>query len=513
MSEIKIKQAVVSVSDKNNLKKLVNYFYKNKINILSSGGTFEYLKKINPNLILTKIEDFTNFREILNGRVKTLHPLIHSGILAKKNNHSHMKQLAELGVKPIDLVVVNLYPFEEISNKPETTESDCIENIDIGGPALIRGAAKNFKNTLILTSPNQYESFIREAENNDNKISLNFRKEMAKIAFSKTAYYDGKISSWLSNNENFFEYSDSSIPLKKIKQLRYGENPHQKAAMFAHGKNEIFQISGKDLSFNNIYDLEIAIELAEQFSKDCCVILKHGNPCGVALSNTQTTAYKKALKCDSVSAFGGIIAFNKTVTSATAKEMLKLFAEVIVAPGFDTEALKLMCSKKNLIIVKYSSSSDQQKISIKSTRNFLLIQDKDSVTIRKKDLILKTKKRLNTKLIEDMIFGFTVAKFVNSNAIVLVDKLCTVGIGIGQTNRLDSAKQALKQMKKNFKMTKAIMASDGFFPFPDIVKLCSKNNISGIIQPGGSIKDDQVVKVSEKLKIPMVFTGKRHFKH
>ena len=513
MTKISIERAIVSVSDKSHLEKLGQYFLRNKVTVLSTGGTFSFLKKKFKKLKLEEISNFTNFKEILDGRVKTLHPYIHAGILAKKKSPDHIKQLNKLGILSVDLVVINLYPFEKFYNNPKAKDSECIENIDIGGPSLIRGAAKNFESCAVLTSTDQYEDFIDEAESNKNLISLKTRKELAKSAFRKTAYYDGLIANWFMQNDELLETTHSSIPLKRISKLRYGENPHQKAAIYSFGKNVVSKISGKDLSYNNIYDLEIAIELAEQFRMPSCVILKHGNPCGVSLGNTQIKAYKKALKCDPISAFGGIVAFNKSLTKETAKEISKLFTEVVVAPDFDKESVEFLTKKKNLILVKYESSKEKNLISIKSTRNFLLVQEKDLSVVSKENIVLKTKKKVSKKQLEDMVFGFIVAKYINSNAIVLSNNLATVGIGVGQTNRLASANQAITQMKKNFKNTKAILASDGFFPFPDIVKLCAKNKISGIIQPGGSLKDELVIKEAEKNNIPMVFTGTRHFKH
>ncbi|MDA9751349.1 bifunctional phosphoribosylaminoimidazolecarboxamide formyltransferase/IMP cyclohydrolase [Alphaproteobacteria bacterium] len=514
MSKINIKKAIVSVSDKNLLNKIGKYFLKYNIVVLSTGGTYKFFKENFPNLKIKEISSFTNFNEILDGRVKTLHPLIHAGILANKANPSHLKQLKLLGISSIDLVVINLYPFEKISTKKKSSRTECIENIDIGGPSMIRGAAKNYKSIAVLTSPEQYDNFIREAELNNNHISLNTRKELAKLAFCKTAYYDSLIANWFLKKDELLGIEQSSVPLKKERSLRYGENPHQKASIFSFGKNKITKISGKDLSFNNIYDLEIAMELAEQFNAPSCVILKHGNPCGVALNNKQTLAYKKALLCDPISAFGGVVAFNQSLSKSTAKEILKLFTEVVVAPSFDDDALKLLKNnKKNLILIQYLSTREKNLFSLKSTRNFLLVQEKDQLVVSKNDIHMKTKKKVNNKHLEDMIFGFIVAKYVNSNAIVLVENLSTLGIGIGQTNRIASAKIAMEQMKKNFPKAKAILASDGFFPFPDIVKLCSKNNISGIIQPGGSLNDELVVKEAEKNNIPMAFTRSRHFKH
>ena len=513
MSKINILKALVSVSDKSFLDKIANYFLKYNITVLSTGGTYSFLKKEFPKLKLIEIASYTSFKEILDGRVKTLHPLVHAGILAKKNNPSHLKQLNELGITSIDLVVTNLYPFEKFSSNPESSESECLENIDIGGPSMIRGAAKNYESTAILTSPEQYEHFIKEAELNNNHISLRTRKELAKLAFCKTAYYDSIIANWFLQKNELLDLTNSSIPLKREKILRYGENPHQKASVFSFGGNKLKKISGKDLSYNNICDLEIAIELAEQFNLPSCVILKHGNPCGVSLNNNQTLAYKNALLCDPISAFGGVVAFNRSLSKSSAKEILKLFTEVIVAPDFDDDALKLLISKKNLILIKYSSSNRKTLFSLKSTRNFLLVQEKDQLQVSKNSIIIKTQKKVSDKHLEDMIFGFTVAKYINSNAIVLCKNLSTLGIGIGQTNRLASAKQAIEQMKKNFSKTRAILSSDGFFPFPDIVKLCSKNNISGIIQPGGSINDELVIEEAEKNNIPMAFTGTKHFKH
>ena len=513
MSKINIKKAIVSVSDKNLLNKIGKYFLKYNVVVLSTGGTYKFLKKNFPDLKIKEIAAFTNFNEILDGRVKTLHPLNHAGILADKENPSHLKQLKQLGISSIDLVVINLYPFEKISTKKKSSRTECIENIDIGGPSMIRGAAKNYKSTAVLTSPEQYENFIREAELNNNYISLNTRKELAKLAFCKTADYDGLIANWFLKKNELLGVGQTSVPLKKERSLRYGENPHQKASIFSFGKNKITKISGKDLSYNNICDLEIAMELAEQFNKPSCVILKHGNPCGMSLNNNQAFAYKNALLCDPISAFGGVIAFNQSLSKPTAKEVLKLFTEVIVAPAFDDDALEILTSKKNLILIQYLSTKEKTLFSIKSTRNFLLIQEKDQLLVSKNDIHFKTNKKIDHKSLEDMMFGFIVAKYINSNAIVLTKNLSTLGIGIGQTNRLASAKQAIEQMKKNFSKTDAILASDGFFPFPDIVRLCSKNNISGIIQPGGSLNDELVIKEAEKNNIQMVFTGVRHFKH
>ncbi len=511
MSKIKISRALVSVSDKRNLEQLAKYFYRNKIEVLSSGGTYKYLKKLYPLLKLKKIEEHTSSKEILDGRVKTLHPKIHGAILSK-NNKKHLSQLKKLKINPIELVVVNLYPFEDIYKKKGVKHEECIENIDIGGPTLIRGAAKNHQNVSILTSPDQYAPFIKEAESNKNYINLNYRKKLAKLGFQYTAYYDSLVANWMSKETDLLENHKTSIPLKKIQALRYGENPHQKASVYNFGNNSIEKISGKDLSYNNIFDMEIALELSTQFSVTNCTIVKHTNPCGVSLDNNQQQAYKNALKCDPVSAFGGVIAFNKKLETKTAKEIIKLFTEVVIAPSFDKTALDILSTKKNMIIIKYKNSK-RNPMSIRSSNNFILIQEKDIKKITKKELSTKTITKASEKQINNLLFAFTVAKFVNSNAIVLANNLSTVGIGVGQTNRVDSAKQAIFKMDNNFNKINPVLASDGFFPFPDIIEICAKSNISAIIQPGGSLNDKLVIEAAEKNKIPLIFTGYRHFKH
>ena len=513
MTKVQIKRAIVSVHDKSYLSILADYFLKYKVEVLSTGGTAHFLKKYSLELKLIEISEFTNFNEILGGRVKSLHPHIHSGILGKKNDKNHIKELKKIKVPFIDLVVVNLYPFENIVNDKNAKRQLCIENIDIGGPSLIRGAAKNYDNVTVLTNPNQYNSFLDVVESNRNHIPKSFREYCAIAAFEHTSYYDGVISKWFNKKNPNFCDEKLSLNFKKISQLRYGENPHQRAALFELKKNPLIKISGKDLSFNNIYDIEIAMELAQQFQKSSCVILKHGNPCGVALNKKQHKAFDKALNCDKVSAFGGIIAFNKKLSLETAQKIKNLFVEVVIAPGFSVRSKEILSKKKNLVLIQYNKSESVTSLHLKTTRNFLLVQNRDDKVVSKKDLKIKTTIKPTASEKDDMIFSFIVAKYLNSNAIVLSKNLTTVGIGVGQMNRLESAKQAIRLMKSNFNKCIPIMASDGFFPFPDIVKLCSKNNIKGIIQPGGSKNDQEVIKVANENKISMVLTGIRHFKH
>ena len=507
-----IKKALVSVSDKSNLKVLADFLYRNKIEVLSTGGTAKELKMLNPKIKLSEISHYTGSKEILDGRVKTLHPKIHAGILADRSNKKHMIELKKNSADPIDLVVVNLYPFEEISLNRKNNEKICIENIDIGGPTMIRAAAKNYKNVIILSDPESYLPFIKEFEKKMS-VSDTMRKNFAIKAFEITSYYESLISNWFNKENSDPCQVKSSIPLKKISKLRYGENPHQTGSFYSYGDHKVKQINGKDLSFNNIYDLESAVSLANEFSENCCVIVKHGNPCGVACGKIQHIVYEKALKCDEVSAFGGVIAFNSKVTEKTAEMISKIFTEVVIAPDFESKAQDLLSQKKNLILIKYRRSKKTTKFNIKSTENFILIQERNKKIVGQKDLEFKTKEIPNKKSIKDMLFAFTVSKYVNSNAIVLATDLKTIGIGVGQTSRVDSTKLAIKKAKKKYKGDNIVLASDGFFPFPDIVKLCSKNNIKYIIQPGGSINDEKVIKEANKFKLSIVFTNIRHFKH
>ncbi len=507
-----IKKALVSVSDKSNLKILADFLYKNQIEVLSTGGTYKELKKLTPKIKITQISHYTGSQEILNGRVKTLHPKIHAGILADRKNKQHIAELNKSTADPIDLVVVNLYPFGQISSNKKNSEQICIENIDIGGPTMIRAAAKNFKNVIVLCDPDSYLPFIEEFEKKMS-ISDTTRKNLAIRAFEITSYYESLISNWFNRDNVDLCQIKSSIPLKKISKLRYGENPHQSGSFYSYGNHKLKQINGKDLSFNNIYDLESASSLANEFTDNSCVIVKHGNPCGVALNKVQHIAYEKALQCDEVSAFGGVVAFNSKVTEKTAKMISKIYTEVVIAPNFEVKAKELLSKKKNLILIRYKRSKNSTKFNIKSTENFILIQERNAKTVEQKNLVIKTKEKPSKKIIKDMLFAFTVSKYVNSNAIVLASGLRTIGIGIGQTSRVDSTKLAIAKVNKNFKGNNTVLASDGFFPFPDIVKICSKNKIKHIIQPGGSINDKSVIKAADKLKISIVFTEIRHFKH
>lgn len=516
MNRIEIKKAIVSVSDKTHLEKLLPYFLENKIKILSTGGTFKALKNLSDKLDIQSISEYTGFPEILDGRVKTLHPSIHSGILADKLNESHKIQLKKNKISTFDLVIVNLYPFQEtIENFPDNKEN-CIENIDIGGPTIIRASAKNFKNVVVLSNPDQYVGFISSAKKNKNIFSLKQREEYAREAFALTANYESVISNWFLSKKINKTKNISSIPLKAIHDLRYGENPHQNATLYSLGKKMFNQISGKSISYNNILDFEVANSLVNEFSQHSCVIAKHGNPCGVACSNNQITCYQKAFDTDRESAFGGIIAFNKKLEEETAKLITNIFTEIVIAPTFSKASVNILKKKKNLILIESKNNTkNQYNLHFRSTRNFLLVQNFDSKKITSNLLKCKTKIEPNHSNLKDLVFSMKVARQINSNAIVLAENQKTLGLGIGQTSRLKSTEQAIISMKKNIQNipNNIVMASDGFFPFPDIIDLCSKNGIKYIIQPGGSINDKDVIIRANEKKISLLFTGIRHFKH
>ncbi|MBK16503.1 MAG: bifunctional phosphoribosylaminoimidazolecarboxamide formyltransferase/inosine monophosphate cyclohydrolase [Prochlorococcus sp. SP3034] len=515
--------ALISVSDKTNIiqfsKVLIEQFdYK----IISSGGTAKHLKEANIPVI--KVSEYTNSPEILDGRVKTLHPKIHGGILAKRNNDNHIDDLNINKIKLIDLVVVNLYPFQKkIEEKCEWDEA--IENIDIGGPSMIRSAAKNHKDVSVLVNPNQYNHFLEELSKGN--IDNLFRTKLAYEAFQHTANYDANISNWISEEKEF----SPSIHIETypiIKNLRYGENPHQEARWYGLkniGWNAAKQLQGKSLSYNNLLDLESALATVMEFGYDdnhnvnypdsanAAVILKHNNPCGAAIADSLTNAFAKALKCDSTSAFGGIVAFNKTVDSDTAALLSNIFLECVVAPSFTKEALNILSKKINLRLLeldKYMLHTNP-KGSCKSIMGGLLIQDFDKSIINSNEWVTVTKEKPSDLALKDLKFSWQICKHVKSNAIVIAKDQMTIGIGAGQMNRIGAAKIALKNANKDCK--EAALASDGFFPFADTVELASEFGIKAIIQPGGSLRDKESIEMCNQKGISMIFTNKRHFLH
>ncbi len=513
--------ALVSVSDKKNIipfcKELIEQFnYK----ILSSGGTAKHL--IEAKIPVIKVADFTNSPEILEGRVKTLHPKIHGGILAKRTDEKHRRDIEANQLELIDLVVVNLYPFKKTVEKGSRWE-DAIENIDIGGPSMIRSAAKNHEEVSVLVDPSQYQNFLDEIKK--GKLKKSYQAQLALEAFQHTADYDAAISSWISKERNLpsSNYIES-YPL--IKTLRYGENPHQKAFWYGLsnvGWQSAEQLQGKDLSYNNLLDLESALSTVLEFgyaekgeltTKDfASVILKHNNPCGASISNSASQAFLNALECDSVSAFGGIVAFNTNVDKETAINLKEIFLECVVAPSFDEEALNILKIKKNLRILKLTKDRLPKKnlTSTKSIMGGLLVQDTDDGEDTTESWVSVTKKSPNNQMKLDLNFAWKVCKHVKSNAIVIAKNQKTIGIGAGQMNRVGAAKIALNAASKI--CSEAVLASDGFFPFADTVELADKYGIKAIIQPGGSLRDQESIDMCDARGISMVFTQKRHFLH
>jgi len=513
--------ALVSVSDKKNIipfcKELVEKFnYK----ILSSGGTAKHL--IEAKIPVIKVADFTNSPEILGGRVKTLHPKIHGGILAKRTDEKHKKDIEAYDLELIELVVVNLYPFKKTLEKGSEWE-EAIENIDIGGPSMIRSAAKNHKDVSVLVDPSQYKNFLEKIQKGE--INESYKAKLAFEAFQHTADYDTAISNWISKERGLqsSKYIES-YPL--IKTLRYGENPHQKAYWYGLnniGWNSAEQLQGKELSYNNLLDLESALSTVLEFGyteKDepkaemfASVILKHNNPCGASISNSASKAFLNALECDSVSAFGGIVAFNSNVDIETAIHLKDIFLECVVAPSFDEEALEILKVKKNLRILKFSKDQLPKKNqhSTKSIMGGLLVQDTDASEEKTENWISVTNKNPSNQIKLDLKFAWKICKHVKSNAIVIAKDQKTIGIGAGQMNRVGAAKIALEA--SGSLCSEAVLASDGFFPFADTVELANEYGIKSIIQPGGSLRDQESIDMCNLKGISMVFTQKRHFLH
>ena len=521
LNKIKIKKALISVFDKTSILDISKFLISQKIEIYSSGGTYKFLKE--NNIKVNEVSKYTKSPEILDGRVKTLHPKIHGGILAKRSLPKHLKELKKNKINLLDLVIVNLYPFKK-TVKSKSSLKECIENIDIGGPTLIRAAAKNFEFVTTITDPNDYQKFIDEMKKNKNHISKNTRLNLATKAFNEISIYDMDISNWFSKigndkNKNFL------IQSKIAKKLRYGENPKQKAAIYKNtsllsNKNSFFNIKiiqGKELSYNNINDMQAGCLLADEINKPCVVIIKHANPCGVSKDNNLLEAYKKAFKCDPVSAFGGIIIINGNVDNKLAKEISKTFVEIVIGKKISKEAKNIFQNKKNLILVETKSFKIFKPLKeIKSMSDAFLIQDPDNFYSKRNNLKFVTNKKLKSKEIDDLLLAEKICKYVKSNAIVYVKNNSSIGIGAGQMNRLDSAKIGSEKAKNFFNkniLKGSFVASDAFFPFPDSIDVFGKFGVKAIIQPGGSVKDEDVINRANKYNIAMAFSNMRHFKH
>ncbi len=511
------KNALISVSNKDGLEKLLRVLKKFNYNIISSGGTFKYIKKLGYSCI--EVSKYTGFKEMLDGRVKTLHPKIHAGILHDRSNKSHSIQMRGKRFPSLDMIIVNFYPFQKIVTST-SNEKRIIENIDIGGPTLVRSAAKNFKNVLIVTSIKDYPILIKELNNYKGESSLNFRKQMASKSFGLTAYYDAMISNWFNKKLKISFPERKTIFGRKLENLRYGENPHQQSSIYVNDFNDksigLKQISGKKLSYNNYNDIFSSLNVLINFTNlPSTVVVKHANPCGVASNKNPFLSFKNSYNCDPISAFGGVIACNFKLSSKIAKEINKNFLEVILAKGFDKDALLILKKKKNLRIIDITKYKNKNDTDVKIFDNTFLVQDKDKLIFDKKKIKFVTKKKPTKKEMKEIEFAFNVCKFVKSNAITLTNNLSTIGIGPGQPSRIDSCKIAAEKAKKfqKRKLKGSIAASDAFFPFTDGLKILIKAGVKIVVQPGGSLRDKEVIEAANKAKIKMIFTGIRHFNH
>ena len=512
---IKIQKALISVSNKENLKPLINTLVKYRIEIISSGGTFKKIRKLG--FKCTELSKFTNTPEILNGRVKTLHPKIYGGILNQRQNKRHYKDIKKNNYENIDLVVANFYPFEEVLSK-KTNHNKIIENIDIGGPTMVRAAAKNYNDVVVICNPNQYEQFIHEIKNNKGSTSLNFREKLAEEAFMETAYYESKIFKYFNEKSNNIFPQKNIISSKLIKQTRYGENPHQKAAIYSRDNNRnIIQLSGKDLSYNNYNDLYSALNVTKLLPNNKgVVIVKHANPCGVSINQSKLKSFKEALESDPISAYGGIVSCNFRMNINLAKEINKIYFEIIIAKGFDKKSIHLLKKKKNLRIIDVSKFKGENKLNFLSKFDTILIQDADYKDLSKKDFKVVSKRKPNIETLKKLIFAFNVCRNVKSNAIVITNNYKTIGIGSGQPSRLDSCQIAINKMKKfqNLeKNTELLAASDAFFPFVDGIEKLVQSGVTAVIQPSGSKNDKEIIKFANLTNTILVFSKTRHFNH
>jgi phosphoribosylaminoimidazolecarboxamide formyltransferase/IMP cyclohydrolase len=517
----KVARALVSVSDKSGIVELARALRALGIELLSTGGTAKLLEK--EGVAVTEVSAHTGFPEMLDGRVKTLHPTIHGGLLARRDDPAHLAAIKKAGIAPIDLLVVNLYPFQATVADPDCRFEDAVENIDIGGPAMLRAAAKNHAGVAVVVDPADYEKIIAELKAH-GAVSDATRFELARKVFAHTAAYDGAIANYLfalDEKKNRTEYPDMlNLQFGKRQDLRYGENPHQTAAFYRDPRPvegslaRYRQLQGKELSYNNVADADAAWECVKSFEEPACVIVKHANPCGAAVGENLLAAYDKAFKTDPVSAFGGILAFNRAVDRATAEAIARQFAEVVIAPRVEPEAQKAFAKKTNVRVLEVPLSHATQAHDYKRVGGGLLVQSSDSLVLRKNDLKVVTKKQPTDAQWADLLFSWTVAKFVKSNAIVYSRDGMTLGIGAGQMSRVDSARiAATKAQAAGLALAGSAVASDAFFPFRDGLDVVAEAGASAVIQPGGSVRDAEVVAAADERGVAMVFTGVRHFRH
>lgn len=508
-------RALISVSDKTGIVEFAKGLVELGWEIISTGGTSKALK--NAGLAVMDITDITGFPEIMDGRVKTLHPAVHGGLLALRSNPEHMNKIKELGIQPIDMVCVNLYPFEAAIATPNATLHDTIENIDIGGPSMVRSAAKNYQDVIILTNPAYYPTILDHLKNNNVPLSL--KEDLAVQAYLHTSRYDAIISSHLKKvigNHKADYLNNMTIPLDKAQDLRYGENPHQKAIFYKvpgeYGLGNINQLHGKELSYNNFLDMDAAWSIAKEFDQPVAVIIKHTNPCGVATGKDLCDAYTRSLSCDPVSAFGSIIGLNREVDEVTATELSKLFVEAIIAPSYSHPALTILQAKKNIRLIVMESYFDQTaQFDLKRVTGGILVQEKDTLKADPNSLTCVTQTKPDDAMTEDLLFAWKLVKHVKSNAILLAKDGKAIGVGAGQMSRIESVHIALKKAGENAKG--AVLASDAFFPFRDNVDAVAPHGIKAIIQPGGSVNDKESIEACDEHGIVMLFTANRHFKH
>jgi phosphoribosylaminoimidazolecarboxamide formyltransferase / IMP cyclohydrolase len=513
---MKIKRALISVHDKTGIIDLARGLHGFGIEILSTGGTLKAIR--DAGIPATSVSDITGFPEILDGRVKTLHPKIHGGLLARRDLPEHMSKLKEHGIGTIDLVVINLYPFEKVTQDPNISEEDAIENIDIGGPSMLRSAAKNFKDVTVVTSPADYEPLLAEMHANSGETTLEFRRKMAIAVFARTSAYDGAINAWFSRTLEFPENLNISYRLKS--GLRYGENPHQKAALYEKPSYPYTSItkgrilSGKELSFNNIWDLEAGLQMILDFKEPFAAVIKHTNPCGAAIGNTLAEAYEKALAADPVSAFGSVIALNRVIDIDTAKLLNDTqFVECIVAPDFTPDSLELLQKKKNrrLLAVGNLMAPPESDFELRPIAGGTLAQTPDRFDVARENLQVVTKAAPTEAQIAELLFAYKIVKHIKSNAIVICKDRTTIGVGPGQTSRVESAVIAVR--KAGDKVKGAVAGSDAFFPMPDGLETLAQAGVVAVAQPGGSKGDTDVIAAADRFGIAMVMTGVRHFKH
>jgi len=514
----KIQRALISVSDKTGIVDLAKTLSEFKVEILSTGGTAKILKE--NNIPVKEVSEYTGFPEMLDGRVKTLHPAIHAGLLALRDNPNHLKQMAEQKIGFIDIVVVNLYPFEKVIQKADVSLEEAIENIDIGGPSMLRSAAKNFRSVAVVCNPKFYPEVIAELKKNNGALSDDLRRNLAMEVFLRTSSYDRKIYEFLAK-QNFQTNGFPerlSCDFVKVQDLRYGENPHQRGAFYrdvdlTSGLSSMRQLGGKELSFNNILDCQAAVGLVREFSLPAVVFIKHNNPCGVAENKNILKAYRQAWLCDRLSAFGGIVGINRPVDVTLAKLIIRSgFLECVVAPGFSRETVEILKEKKNLRIIELPNFLDNLKqLDFKRVEGGLLVQEGDYICLDDSLLKIVTQRKPTKAQMQSLLFAWKVAKHVKSNAIVLARQNKTVGIGAGQMSRVDSVFIAVK--KAGRLAEGAVLASDAFFPKEDAIKLAARYKIKAIIQPGGSVADEAIIQMANKYQIAMVTTGIRHFRH